>query len=227
YRGIDSLIFVSEAARETFLSTSPGVDESRISVIHNAVRIPVAAHSDAGSHEEVTLAFIGRISPEKGLDVLLEALCSLGDVPLRLLVAGTGKGTDVMPLVRMSRRSALSGRVEWLGHVDDPLEVARRADIGIVPSVLAESFGLAIIEFMSCGVPVVATALGGPIEIITEGRDGLLVPASDPSALAAAIRRLATDRELCSRMGQEALATAGSRFAYEGFYRKIMNTYQS
>lgn len=224
---LDAIIFVSQTARDAFMSTHPEIDESKIRVVHNAIHL----HADAPAQrpdkkEEITLAFIGRISPEKGLDVLIRAMRKLTDLPLRLLIAGTGKGSDVMPLVRMTRSPELKDRVEWLGHVDNTIGVIDCADIGVLPSVCTEAFGLVVLEFMSRGVPVIATAHGGPKEIITDGADGMLVAPSDADALAAAIRRLATDDSLRHRLSETAARTFDRCFDYDDFYWKILKIYE-
>lgn len=227
YSDLDAIIFVSETARAAFLSTKPEIDLDKIHVVHNAIAgLPDAAAIPAPfANDTLTLAFLGRINPEKGLEVILKALQQLPDVPVRLLVAGTGKGTDVMPLVRMTREGVLADRVEWLGHVDNPFEVIARADVGVLPSICVEACPLMPLEFMSAARPVIATNRGGQNEIITEGTDGLLVPPADPAALAKAIRRLADDRKFCMSLSKAALKTIKDRYEYNDFYWKVLKIY--
>lgn len=224
---LDALIFVSQSARDVFMSSHPQIDESKISIIHNSIRTqtdaPAPRHEN---NDEITLAFIGRISPEKGLDVLIRAMRKLTDLPLRLLIAGTGKGSDVMPLVRMTRSAELKDRVEWLGHIDNTTELVDRTDIGVVPSVWSEPFGLVVLEFMSRGVPVIATDRGGPKEIITDGVDGVLVPPSDVDALADVIRRLVKDSVQRKKLSEAARQTFERRFDYDDFYWQILKIYE-
>lgn len=227
YSELDAIIFVSQAARDAFMSTHPQVDEAKIHVVHNSI-LPAtqAPELPKTDKEDTTLVFLGRISPEKGLDVLIRAMRKLTDLSVRLLIGGTGKGADVMPLVRMTRMPELVTRVEWLGHVDNPFDVIDRADIGVVPSVGVESFSLVVLEYMSRGLPVIASDSGGPKEIITEGEDGLLVTPADADALAQAIRRLCTDTKLRHKLSEGALHTFDRRFDYDDFYWKILKIYE-
>lgn len=228
YAGIDALIFVSETARKEFLSTSPVIRPSKMHVIYNAITLApkhvVSCGSDGGG--SVTLLYAGRISPEKGLEVLIRAMEKLQD-NIRLLVAGQGRSRDVLPLMKLAQALDLDGRIEWLGHVDDIASRMADADIGVVPTVAKEAFGLSVLEFMSQGVPVVATNNGGPSEIITDGIDGLLVRPSDPEALASAISKLADDASLRSQMGAKAAVVVGERFSYPQFYRQILDVYNA
>jgi glycosyltransferase involved in cell wall biosynthesis len=106
----------------------------------------------------------------------------------------------------------LAGRAGITGFVDDPAAAMRALDVVVHASTQPEPFGLVIAEAMACGRPVIATAAGGAAEIVDDGVDALTVPPSDPQALADAIRRLALDPELRSRMGAAGRAKAERRF---------------
>ena len=108
-------------------------------------------------------------------------------------------------------------RVHFVPFVDDPASVAehyRAADIYLHPS-RAESFGLAVLEAMACGTPVVASDVGGIPEIVEDGVSGLLVPVGDPAALAAAAVRLLEDRELRERLAAAGAERARTVFPFE------------
>ena len=95
----------------------------------------------------------------------------------------------------------------------------------MLPS-LAEPFGLVILEAMALGRPVIATNAGGPPEIVEEGVTGLLVPPSDPPALAAAIRRLFTDRQATEAMGQRGLERFQARFTAARMAQDMLALYR-
>ena len=235
YSGLDGIIFVSELARREFLSGNPEVNPEKLHVVHNSIipprdnfisLNPPAVNSAESTPEprnsnEVTLLFIGRISEEKGLETLIRALGRLRDLPLRLRIAGVGKGPYVSRLKGEVWRANVTDRVEWLGHCDDVYEEIRRADIGVAPSTARESFGLVLLEFMSQGVPVITTDHGAQPEVITSGEDGLLVPPDNTDALAKAIRTLAESADLRRRIGEKGLETFHSRFAYPRFIREL------
>lgn len=230
YSGLDGIVFVSDLARREFLSGNPEVDAAKLHVVHNSIIPPETAGGTASSgstsagktdSKEISLLFIGRISEEKGLEPLIRALGRLRDLPVRLRIAGVGKGPYVSRLKGEVWRANVTDRVEWLGHCDDVYEEIRRADIGVAPSTARESFGLVLLEFMSQGVPVITTDHGAQPEIITSGEDGLLVPPDNTDALAKAIRTLAESAALRRRIGEKGLETFRSRFAYPRFIREL------
>ena len=227
YRSVDEMIFVSEAARQAFLSGRPGCDETKLHVVHNSIIPPGPLDRVSSDDGKVRLLYIGRISPEKGVDVLVDAMAKLSDLPVHLTVAGVGRGKDVLPLMRECRNSRIDGRVEWPGHVADVYRAIASADIGVLPTRVAEAFGLSALEFMSQGVPVVASASGGIPEIIADGTDGLLVEPGNPEALARAIRHLVADREVRESIGSEAKKKIETQFGYEEFFKKISDIYES
>ncbi|MCM1067887.1 MAG: glycosyltransferase family 4 protein [Muribaculaceae bacterium] len=227
YAAIDAMIFVSETARREFLSSRPAVDASRLHVVPNSVSVRRAEPLQVPAGER-RIVYVGRIAAEKGIDVLIKAFAKLSDIAgLRLVIAGTGRGRDVMPLMELARRLGVDSRLDWAGQVADVAPLMASAEIGVLPSVGKEAFGLVVAEFMAQGVPVVATGHGACAEIITDGVDGLLVPPSDVDALADAIRRLASDSELRDRLGRAGALTVATRFAYDCFYRSIESIYNS
>lgn len=226
YRSVDEMIFVSEAARQAFLSGRPGCDETKLHVVHNSIIPPGSVDRISSEDDKVRLLYIGRISPEKGVDVLVDAMTKLSDLPVHLTVAGMGRGKDVLPLMRECRNSRIDDRVEWVGHIDNVYGAIAKADIGILPTRVPEAFGLSALEFISQGVPVVASASGGPLEIFTDGTDGFLVEPGNAAALAQAIRRLVTDAPLRDRMGRAARDTFDSKFGYTQFLKKIIEIYE-
>lgn len=151
-----------------------------------------------------TVAFAGRLEPEKGVDVLLDAMARL-EGPGRqaqLLVAGSGKQA-----ARLAERAAtlgLGSRARFLGHLEHgTLQAALDgASVRAVPSRWDEPFGLVAAEAMMRGTPVVASRAGGLADIVPHEEAGLLVPLGDAAALAAALDRLLADRALCERMGR-------------------------
>ncbi len=230
YHAIDAIIFVSQAARDAFLSSGVDVDRSRLHVVHNSIIpekvTPLKNSSDASADGKVKLLFAGRIVPEKGLDVLVKALELLKDTNRWTLeVCGTGKSRDVMPIVKLSRGLGIADRISWPGSVDNVQQHIADSDVVIMPSIAPESFGLVILEAASHGVPAIASNNGAQPEIITDGVDGILVTSGDYEALARAIRALIDDPERRKAMGSAALATFNKRFSYEKFFKKITDIY--
>jgi glycosyltransferase involved in cell wall biosynthesis len=179
-----------------------------VAVVPNGIRPPDTATLTPAPHlrEElgvpdgaVLLVCVGRLEPEKDVNTLIEAMPLLPAIPdIRLVIAGSG-----------SQESALRAKltdwglddcVTFLGFRKDATSLIAAADAFVLPSKV-ESFGLVLLEAMSVAKPVVATAAGGPLEIVDQGVTGLLVPPSDPGALAAALRTLILDPAARTAMG--------------------------
>jgi glycosyltransferase involved in cell wall biosynthesis len=161
---------------------------------------------------ELTVAYIGYLGPHKGVDVLLRAIARLGEHGgVRVLVAGAGEAFP--SLESLARDLGIQQRVRFLGRIPNDRVPAlyRQIDVLAAPSVWPENSPLTIDEAMACGVPVVASALGGMVEQIEDGVTGFLVPPGDPGALAERIGRFAAHPELAQEMGLAALESARRR----------------
>jgi len=164
--------------------------------------------------DEIVVACVANFHPVKGQDVLAEAFALLaGRIPrLRLVLAGgvmPGPGCEEHHALTLSvlRAHREAGRVLLVNPCRDPRAVLAAADLYVQPS-RTEALSVAIGEALACGLPVVATAVGGNPEIVLDGQTGLLVPPDDPTGTAAAIGRLVSDGPLRERLRRE-----GRRFA--------------
>ena len=170
-----------------------------------------------------TVLFAGRISPEKGVRVLIDAARRVPDVEIR--VAGTGPEADAL-----QRASADLDHVHWLGHLDrEALEAERaRAWIVAVPSVWYENAPLSVIEAFCSGRPVLAADHGGLVEMVEEGVSGWRLPPGDVDAWAGALQRLPRAQSELMLMGMRARAVADAKYdhgrfldAHEILYRHL------
>ncbi|CAN5657581.1 glycosyltransferase family 4 protein [soil metagenome] len=167
--------------------------------------------SPMGAH---TIVAMGRLDPQKGFDVLIQAFARLArTLPgWRLVIAG--EGPQRAALAELARREGVSDRLELSGWVDSPSELLREAELFVLSSRF-EGFPNALLEAMAHGVPVVATDCpSGPAEIVREGVDGYLVPPDDVAALAEGMRRLMLNPEERARLGRAA-AEVCERFSLE------------
>jgi glycosyltransferase involved in cell wall biosynthesis len=153
------------------------------------------------------LLYVGRLDREKNLEFLLDAVGRIGGLALpRLLLVGRGTRTAALRALAARR---LGGRVEFRGGVP-PEEVGRfyrAADVFVFAST-TETQGLAVLEAMACGLPVVAVRSAGVEEVLADGVSGLLVP-EEPGAFAAAVAEVLADRDLAEKLaagGREAAA---------------------
>lgn len=160
---------------------------------------------------DVTLLVLARLTHRKGVDVLLAALARADDSgrPPVCLVAGDGPMLE--ELKARSRGLDLSSRVCFLGHRADSADLLAACDVFVMPS-RAEGLGIAALEAMAAGRPVVGSRVGGLADAIVHERTGLLVPPDDPAALAAALDRVVADPALRHRLGD-----AGPDRVREGF----------
>jgi glycosyltransferase involved in cell wall biosynthesis len=187
------------------------VDPARIEVLVNPV--PAPGHVEAADVGPRTFVYVGRLSHQKGLPVLLEALSAVPDANLELV----GDGPDRTALEQQVVSLGLGERVRFLGMLPREEALARLA--GARAAVLAsvwENLPHAAVEALSVGTPVVATAVGGVPEVVLDGENGLLVPRNDPAALAGALRSLLTDDELRARLA------AGARPSVAGMSREAI-----
>jgi glycosyltransferase involved in cell wall biosynthesis len=171
---------------------------------------------------------LGRLHPNKGFDLLLEALAATRDV--RLWIAGDGPMRP--PLERLASRLGIADRVRFLGWREDVPALLASADLLVCPS-LHEPLGNVVIEAWSAGLPVVATASDGPAGLIEDGESGVLVPlpgepGGGAEALARAIERVAADPELRIRLGRGGRRAYEAEFTeqivvarYQGFFDRI------
>ncbi len=154
---------------------------------------------------------VARLSPEKNIANLLRAAAQVRDVDpaFRLEIAGDGPCRD--DLIKQSRELGLEPDVRFLGEVGDVPALLARASLFVLPSK-SEGISLTLLEAMACGVPVVATRVGGNPEVVVEGETGLLVPSDDAAALARAIldARKSPDRAI-------AMGRAGRKRVEESF----------
>jgi glycosyltransferase involved in cell wall biosynthesis len=168
--------------------------------------------------------YAGRLSDEKGVEVLIEAVAR--QPQLRLDVAGDGPARQ--KLEHLTASAAASDRIRFHGRlpVDELHELLRTASVLVVPSRWYENMPLSILEGFAAGLPVVASALGGMPELIDVGRDGLLVPVDDPEALGEAVQGLVEAPSRAFAMGRAARAKAEREFAPERHLDRLDVVYQ-
>jgi D-inositol-3-phosphate glycosyltransferase len=214
-----------------------GVDPS----VFRPMRQADAREATGRDQCERLILFVGRIEQIKGIDVLLRALALLfrrrpdmrADTCLLVvggaLDAGDGEAETekIEELRRLVRENGMEGNVDFVGSRDQPALALHyaAADVCAVPS-LTESFGLVALEAMACGIPVVATRVGGMQTVVEDGESGLLVPAGDDAALAEAIARVLTDHRLRMHLAHGARSRA-ERYTWQAVGDRIVDMYHS
>ncbi len=206
-RRLGQAVAVSEAVRE-YLVGRCGLEAGRVAVVPNGwgghpLPAPLAASPP-------TAISVANFRPEKGHDVLVRAFAEVARrLPTaRLALVGSG---PTEPSVRaLVSRLGLGASVDFKGRVSDIWPELAKADVFVLASWY-DTFGLAALEAMAAGLPVVATATGGLTDVVGHGRTGWLVPPGDKAALAQRLAQLLTDGSLRRRMGHAAQETASTR----------------
>jgi phosphatidyl-myo-inositol alpha-mannosyltransferase len=212
-------IAVSEAAAWTARRFYGG----RYRVVPNGVALPaegVPAPRHRAPGEPLRIVFVGQAVERKGLPVLLRAFEALrAQVPAELIVVGS-TADELAPLL------VEADGITALGRVDDAtkVEALRNADLLCAPSLGGESFGMVLTEAFAAGTPVVASDIAGYRAVVTDGRDGVLVPRGDATRLAETLRDLAFDPARVERLGEAARQSA-ERYTWPRIAGQVLEAY--
>jgi glycosyltransferase involved in cell wall biosynthesis len=190
---------------------------SRLEVCPDPVRTMFFDSPDFSKHPfEGRILFVGYLIKSKGLDNLLRAMRLLVDAGKSPRLKIVGKGPERSALERLAGRLGIGGRVNFTGPI--PLhELAphyRESDLFVLPSRY-EGFGLVLIEAALCGLPIVASRVGGIPEAVVDGETALLTPPDDPRALASAISELFDNPDRARAMGEKGRQFARERFNWD------------
>ena len=184
------------------------VEDAKLAFVPN----PLALSNGNGHHKATHLHHpvqplilnVGRMVTDKAQDVLLEAFALLGDEATEWRLAIVGDGYLKDNLHAQAASLGVAGRIDWHGVVPDPYVYYRAAKIFALPSRV-EGMANALLEAMSCGLPVIVSdGAPGSLELVEDGVTGLVVPVNDAQALARALQRLVTDENLRRRLGEAA-----------------------
>jgi glycosyltransferase involved in cell wall biosynthesis len=213
---VDAFIALTEFARRLFVRG--GLPAERIHVRPNVVDRPAPVRYGRPR----SAIFVGRLSTEKGVDVLLQAWSRIPNIPLTIVGGG--------PLLESTRRiiaSAALRNVELTGEVShtEAVERIRRAGMLLLPSIWYEGLPFVLIEALAAGVPVIASNIGGQAEVINDGLNGLLFPSGEVAALVAAVNRLTAAPDLADRLSRGARQVFEERYSPEHSYARLMEIY--
>jgi len=217
-----SVVSLSSATSRNLLAD--GFADARLRFIPNGVdteRFRPWSAADDGSHPpdgwptgSPVVVAVGRLVPAKGLDVLLDAWRGVVAAAPGAQLILVGDGPLRADLQAATRSHGIAERVTFLGARPDVPELLRRSDV-YVSSSRTEGMSNALLEGLACGLPLVATRVGGAEDIVDDRVNGVLVPDGDAPALASALVELATDRAKRRAMGEASRRAALSRFALE------------
>ena len=244
----DAEAFVAMSGRIRDEMRGAGIAAERIALIRHGVdtaRFRPATREEAqalrarlGLPGGTLAVYTGRLLEGKGLEVLLDAFAAVaaGDVGLQLVLVGSGEGQSLSVEEALRRRAVQTGlgaRVTFAGRVEAVEDWLRAADLFVFPS-LFEGLGISLVEAAACGLPAIGSRTGGIVDVIEDGRSGLLVSPGDVAALAAALGSLAADAGLRSELGRRARVVARERFdeadalaRYRALFREVSSRWPS
>ena len=222
-----AIIAVSNGMRSDVLNTYPAIPAGRVRVIHNGIDTTEYApdpRTDVLERYGVdparpSVIFVGRITRQKGVPVLLHAAASLDPAAQLVLCAGQPDTPELAAEVEglvADLRAARSG-VIWIPEMlprHAVIQLLSHATVFACPS-LYEPLGIVNLEAMACGTAVVGSAVGGIPEVVSDGETGLLVPPDDPAALAVALNTLVGDAERAAAMGRLGRERAVAEFGWK------------
>jgi glycosyltransferase involved in cell wall biosynthesis len=232
-RAVDGVIAISTGVADSLAAA--GVERQRVTVVHSGVDCerfrPPTAEERAGarralkiSDDEIVISAVGALEQRKGHRYLIEAVGAIAATgKFKCFIAGQGLiGKILQGEIAVLRRL---DRIKLLGRVDDLRELLWASDIFAMPS-LKEGLGVAALEAMASGLPVIASDVGGLREVVQDERTGMIVPPAHSGKIAEAIKRLAESSELRTGMGAAARALAVENYSMEKMAARTLALYR-
>ncbi len=220
FNRLSARIAVSEAAAWTGRRWFGG----EYTIVPNGVDVDAAPDEPKPASSELRILFVGRADERKGLPILLTAFNALVEhLPCRLTVIGT----DREEVLRYVADPELMQWMDIRGRVsrEDLWKELHRADLLCAPSLSGESFGMVLTEAFAAGTPVIASAIAGYSDVVSDGVDGLLVPPGDPQRLAEELQRAHYEPERLQAMGEAARRSA-QRYAWPRVADQVAAVYE-
>ena len=237
-RDAEAFVAMSRKIRDEMVSA--GVAPERVALIPHGVDTErfrpagpgekEALRGALGLPEGLLAVFTGRLLRGKGLETLLAAFADVAPArpDLHLVLVGSGEGQALSveeDLKAEMRERGLAGRVTFAGRVDAVESHLRAADLFVFPSIF-EGLGISLVEAAACGLPAVASRTGGIVDVVDEGRSGLLVTPGKADELAGALSSLTLDAGARERMGAHARAVALGRFDERDATRRYLSLFR-
>ncbi len=233
---VDAFVATSSEIEEGLLAD--GFEREKINRIPNFVDLtlfqPVTAEERERWKEQLgfpgrtVVTFSGTLVERKGVAPLIRAWKTVASADPRAHLLLLGKGPLVPTMQKLAEELGIAGSVTFYGHTPKVAEFLHATDLFVLPS-LQEGMPNTLLEAMACGLPAVATRIGGVVDVMQDGENGIIVEAGDAEGLSAGILRFLEDRVFAERMGVNAHKTIRDRFSldiiagrYIALYRKLL-----
>ncbi len=206
-----------------------GLNQDGISIVSNGVDENIFYPNKNGTNNDIKyIMYAGRIEREKGLFDIIESaniICSKR-ADISFIIAGDGR--DSNRLKKKIKKIGLQKRFIFLGQIekDQMIKLYQNATLFILPSY-REGLPTVLLEAMSCGLPIIATDVRGNRDLITNGKNGLLIPPKDPKKIAETILTLLNDKKLMKQLGNNARKTIIKNYTWNAVSNKFLKCYES
>ena len=221
----DAVVSIAPAITDEL--TRAGYDRSRIHPLPNGVPVPEPPwQRRAGWRDEPRAVFVGRLAPEKGLDVLIDAWPHVVAAFPKARLTLIGEGPERPSLEARAARLGLGGAIELPGATDDPTGRLRAADLFVLPS-REEGMSIALLEAMALGLPLVATSIPGNRRLVHDFKNGRLVPPGDPAALARTVIDQWSGFDRAFHMSRAARRRVQDEFSIQAVARRHLELFRT
>ena len=232
-QGASSSVLVNASMIRDGLIRDEGLDAKKIRVIHNGVdldRFQAAAGARArlfpGLDRAKLVVLVGNMHTDvKGQPTLIAAAPGIGSRCPQARFVLVGDGEQRREFEQSAEAAGVKASFLFLGRRNDVADILAACDVAVLPSA-AEGMPNAVLEYMAAGLPVVASSVGGNLEVIEDGVTGLLVPPGDAVALGNAVARLLDDDVLARRMAENARKMVERKFSFERLTREVGALYE-
>lgn len=225
------LIAVGEQVKKNLIDVF-SINSKQITVIHNSVKefdqhiVPLPEIQSARNDGKILIGNIGRLSEQKGMEYYIKSIGLINSKYSNLKFFIIGDGEDADKLKILGKNELLDGVLEFLGYRADVQNIMSQLDF-IVLSSLWEGFPLTPIEAFSVGKPIIATAVDGTVEIISNAEDGILIPPRDEGAIADKIEYLIRNPDKAKQFGENGYNKYLKDFSKEKFANNVIEFYKS
>ncbi|MHC1720677.1 MAG: glycosyltransferase family 4 protein [Clostridiaceae bacterium] len=220
YSKYENVLCISRTTAKTLNAWMPSI-KPRLRVVYGGIAINQIQRIREPFYDAVLVGSMR--GNEKGVDIFIKAIKTIENYVRHIAIVGEGILKDDMMSLRDSL--GLKDKIEFTGNVDNVNEYLSNSKMFVLPSRW-EGFGLAILEAMAARLPVVATNVGGIPEIVTDGKDGILVPPEDVIALGKNMLYVLNNRDMAAQLAENAYRTVTEKFSIEAYAERLNILYK-